>query len=211
MTFLTVLSFVFLLMLLRNLLGPNITGNRFDLYFYVVLTLTVVTAYFPIQHSLFQRDLANASAQLLNTKNVYVNCNSTFDSIFHLGMAGFVYRGSKEINLEVRTCSELKEYLAAPQAASSQQLYALHVLTHEAMHVAGEYNEILTDCKAFQRNHRMAKLLGVSDVIAEQNAIDIHKYRSVRHPYYSTECEPGTSMDEKLADAVWSHSRDQPR
>lgn len=207
MTFLSLLSVFFLFLLIRNFVGPNITGNRFDAYFYVVLTLMLVSGYPPLQHALFQRELTQASAQLLKNENVFVNCNSTFDSIYHLGMAGFVYRGSDEINLEVRTCSDLKDYLQAPASANTEQLYALHVLTHEAMHVAGEFNETLTDCKAFQRNHRMAKLLGVADVVAEQNAIDIHRNRSRRHPYYSEQCEPGTHMDEKLADAVWGRPK----
>jgi len=71
------------------------------------------------------------------------------------------------------------------------------------MHAAGEFNEELADCQAFQRNHRVAMLLGVPNELAAKNAIDIHRTRSNRHPYYSSRCEPGKDLDEKLYDAVW--------
>lgn len=203
MIFIIGLSLIFMYLTLHCLFAPNRIGERFDLYFFIVLTLTIVTSSVPIRHAMFQKSLSTAVEELLEKESAYVDCNTYFDSIFHFNLAGFVYRGSSTINLEVRVCKNLKSYLKYPDEANSEELFSLHVLTHEAMHVAGELNEALADCKAYQRNHRMAELLGVPGYVAAKNAVDIHRDRSKRHPYYSTQCEPGMAMDEKLLDAVW--------
>lgn len=179
-------------------------GERFDAYFWVMLVLAGVALILPIRHQLFEYELELAVEKLLDKDKVKVSCNSYFDSLFHLGAAGFVYRGEDIINLEVRTCSAMRDYLDDPAGANGAALYALHVLTHEAMHVAGEYVEITADCQAFQRNHRTAMHLGVPGNVAVFNARTIHRTRSPRHPYYSAECEPGGALDEQLPDAIWS-------
>ena len=195
-------SIVFLIMAIVTAVRPS-DGNRFDIYFFFLIGLSVLAASFPIRHMLFEMKLAKAAGALINNPEVVVDCNSYFDSMFHLGAAGFVYRGSSKINLEVRTCDAMEDYLADPERAKFQELYALHTLTHEAMHVAGTIDEVRTDCQAFQRNHRMAELLGVAPKVARVNAQIRHRLRLERHPYYSAECEPGGALDENLPDAVW--------
>ena len=206
MFLLLILSLIFLGLAIKSLFGENL-GSRFDPYFFIMLAISGGLAFFPIKGMLFEHKLGKVAAALIEHDSVVVNCQSTYESMFNLGVAGFVRRGSGVINIEVRTCDDLKEYLKNPASAGPRELFALHVLSHEAMHVAGFINEYLTDCKAFQRNHRTAKLLGVPEGIANQNAITIHRYRSTRHTYYTKDCEPGGPYDEKLPDAVWSHSQ----
>ena len=206
MFILFIISLIFLGLAIKSLFGENF-GSRFDPYFFFMLALSIGSAYLPASHIYFEYKLGKASAKLIGHEEVVVDCRSTFESLFNLGKAGFVYRGSNVINLDVETCDHLKGHLDHPATASPRELYALKTLTHEAMHVAGFINEFQTDCKAFQRNHRMAILLGVPEGIANQNAIYIHRYRSPRHPYYSADCEPGGPYDDNLPDAVWSHSK----
>jgi len=74
-------------------------------------------------------------------------------------------------------------------------------------------NEARTECEAIQRNYRSAKLLGVPDGIAKQNALDIYnvgyqergRVGGMQSAYYSDECAPGKAMDEHLADSTWSN------
>lgn len=80
------------------------------------------------------------------------------------------------------------------------------------MHIRGEMNEARTECQAIQRNYRSAKLLGVPDDVAKQNALDIYntnyqqrgKIGGMQSAYYSDQCAPGLAMDEQLADSTWS-------
>jgi hypothetical protein len=80
------------------------------------------------------------------------------------------------------------------------------------MNVRGELNEARTECQAVQRNYRAAMLLGVSEAIAKQNALDIYNINyqqrgrmgGIQTAYYSTECAPGKAMDEHLTDSTWT-------
>lgn len=206
MFILLIVSLIFLGLAIKSLFGEN-HGSRFDPYFFMMLALSAGSAYLPVKHMLFEYRLGAVAAELIEHDRVVVDCRSQFESLFNLGYAGFVVRGSGVIKLDVRTCDDLADYLDHPGQANHRELYALHVLTHEAIHVAGIINEIKTDCMAFQRNHRTAKILGVPEGIANQNAISLHRYRSPRHTYYSKDCEPGGKLDEHLPDAVWAHSQ----
>ena len=179
-------------------------GERFDAYFFFLIGLACLASILPIREILLERKMAIATEKFLGHEQVIVDCNSYFDSMFYMGAAGFVYFGSGKINLEVRTCKAMRAYLNDPEKAGRNERFALHVLTHEAMHVAGTKNEIKTDCQAYQRNHRMAMLLGVPRNVAITHARQIHRERSpYTKGYYSPECEPGRSLDENLSDAVW--------
>ena len=73
------------------------------------------------------------------------------------------------------------------------------------MHARGEYNEAKTECLSVQRNYRTAKLLGVADDIAKQNALDYYDkyYLKSSDGYLSKECAPGKILDEHLSDSTW--------
>ena len=205
MIILALIAVIILGFAIKGLFKP-IGDNRFDAYFFVMLGLAVVVASFPLRHWYFEYRLGQAVDEFLGRNDVVVHCQSYFDSLYTYGKAGFVYRGGKEIFLDPKRCSQLKDFLADPKLYDDPNAYSLHVLTHEAMHIAGEYNEIKTDCKAFQRNHQLAQILGVDRDIAIRTAIDSHLFRSPRHPYYSSQCIPGGPMDEQLPDAVWVKS-----
>ena len=201
-----ILSVVFCGLAIKGATGPQWGGSRFDAYFFLLATLAVIFAWFPVRHALFEERLANASERLLTHDDITVNCMSKFSGIFYLNYAGYVYHGADVINLKANICSLLQQYLDSPARADHAMLYSLHVLTHEAMHVADEFDELIADCMAFQRNHKMAEQLGVPPLVAAINGQDLHRNRSARHPYYSAECEPGRGMDEGLPDAVWGLS-----
>src|SRR6202021_3221845 len=82
----------------------------------------------------------------------------------------------------------------------------------ESKDVRGELNEARTECQAVQRNYRAAKLLGVSDATAKQNALDFYninyqergKIGGIQSDYYSAQCAPGKEMDEHLIDSTWT-------
>ena len=192
---------------IRGVLSEPLEGSRFDSFFFITLILAGAFAYLPIKQELFEAKMGKAVEKLLVKRDVEVYCQSFWDTFYNrLGVAGFVYRGSSKIIMEPRSCEGLKGYLDNPKNPNQRELFSLHVLTHEAMHVAGEYNEKKADCMAFQRNHKMAKLLGVSEAASIQSAISLHRWRSPRHPYFSSDCEPGGALDENLPGAVWQRS-----
>ena len=199
---LILLSIGLVLLAIKAAINP-MSHNRFDLYFFFLLIMAGICIFFPIRQAFFEHKLAKASASLINHDHVVVECLSKYSGLLHFRAAGFVYRGSSKINMQGSICKRLRNYLKDPLYAEWQDLYALHVLTHETMHVAGEYNEPRADCQAYQRNHKMAELLGVRPDIAALNGRYLHRHRSPKHDYYSPACEPGGGFDEKLPHAVW--------
>jgi len=62
-----------------------------------------------------------------------------------------------------------------------------------------------------QRAYRAARLLGVPEAVARQNARDVFvlyqergRGGSLQQQYYSAQCAPGLSLDEHLSDSSWA-------
>lgn len=203
-----VLSAFFAVMAVRGALNP-LGEKRFDSFFWVMTVFAVGLAVLPIRQALFEAKLETAVEKLTHRYGVSVICHSRLGSFFHWNKLGYVKLADNAIHLRPDMCSELRRYIADPAEANKTAIrhydtvLSLHVLTHEAMHVNQEYNEVKADCQAYQRNHKMAVHLGVKPKLAAQSAIVIHRFRRPHHPYYSTQCEPGSALDEKLIGAVW--------
>lgn len=86
------------------------------------------------------------------------------------------------------------------------------MFTHESMHIGGEMNEARAECQAVQHNYRSAKLLGVRDAIAKQNALDYFYNSYLERPnngflqasYCSDQCAPGKAWDKHFTDSTWA-------
>ena len=130
----------------------------------------------------------------------------------HMLASGHANPTTGRIVFQKPWCGTLMAYLRHPGRASHEELSSLDVFTHESMHVRGELNEARTECQAVQRNYRAAKLLGVSDATAKQNALDFYninyqergKIGGIQSDYYSAQCAPGKEMDERLIDSTWT-------
>jgi len=104
-------------------------------------------------------------------------------------------------------CGDLSDWLGSRRGdALLPQLVAVHVLTHEAMHLRGITDEARAECAAVQRDALTARLLGAADGQARRLAL---RYWHVAYPdlsegYRTPECAPGGALDEGLADAPWA-------
>lgn len=183
-------------------------------YLALVLILAVLFAWPPIHRWHFERFLSAKATELADNHRARVHCSTMVDSIFdpQVLAAGHADPQTGKIVIQPPGCSTLSSYLNHPDRATARELWSLGLFTHESMHVRGELNEARTECEAVQRNYRAAKLLGVPDRIAKENALDyyriIYQRRSTLGPlqtqYYSSECAPGKAMDEHLSDSTWA-------
>lgn len=151
--------------------------------------------------------LSDKAKQLADPHPAKVHCNTIFDSFFDSDYlaAGHGSPVTGQIVFQYPMCSTLMNYLDHPDRANEEELYSLNMLTHESMHARGEYNEAKTECQAVQGDYRTAKLLGVPDSVARQNALDYYqKIYMHRASYFSAECAPGRAMDEHLPDSTWA-------
>jgi hypothetical protein len=182
-------------------------------YLVAVLALAALCAWPPLQQWRLERQLSAAATRLAEGRAATVHCNTLFDTLFDTEMlaGGHADPRDARIVLQPQGCAALRSYLRHPGRASDEEIWSLGLFTHESMHVLGSLDEVLTECQAVQRNYRAAKLLGVPDAIAQQNALDyyrrIYQPRRLRGPmqsqYYSPDCAPGKALDEQLADSTW--------
>lgn len=171
--------------------------------------LALVPGY--LRHSEEHR-LAEVASTLAGT-TVEVHCQTLGQSFFQLnGDAGWVKYGA-DGRLEHRTtldrevCNDLRSYLSSDKSAPTpDRVIAVHVLTHESMHMRGITSEAAAECAAVQRDVVTAQLLGATPAEADALA---RMYWHIDYPqmpsgYRSADCTANGSMDEQLPDPPWS-------
>jgi hypothetical protein len=103
-------------------------------------------------------------------------------------------------------CKNLARYLRSNHDRPDEaQVLAVHVLTHEAMHMAGITDEARAECLAMQQDARTARLLGASP---DEAVVLARRYWRTVYPqmpdrYVSAECRPGGELDQFWPDAPW--------
>lgn len=108
-----------------------------------------------------------------------------------------------------RQCAELGAYLGSDHAEpSSGQVVGVHVLTHEAMHMAGLTSEAEAECAAVQRDAWTARQLGATAAAARRLARTywLLRYPDLPEEYRTVECRAGGRLDERRADAPWEQA-----
>jgi len=152
-------------------------------------------------------------ATLLAGGHATVHCQSgTAEWVDAGGELGYVKWGPDGVPehstlIKHEQCGLLAKYLGGHrQRPSLDAVVAVHVLTHESMHMAGITNEAQAECAAVQRDYQTAQLLGAT---AKQAEYLVRVYWTAVYPnmpddYRTDTCRAGGTLDEGLADAPWS-------
>jgi hypothetical protein len=158
--------------------------------------------------------LETAASKLVGTP-IEVRCQS-FGGAFvdvgaDLGYVVFGADGKPEswTLIKRQQCGDLSDYLGSDkQNPTRDQIIAVHVLTHETIHVTGVREEAATECKAMQLDAGMATLLGAELQAAEELAISYWReiYPWMPASYRSDECVPGGALDAGRPDSPWKLS-----
>jgi hypothetical protein len=159
-----------------------------------------------------ERRLESAASTLAGAR-VQVECQ-TFGQAFldassDLGWVAWGPDGAPEHKTLIKhePCADLRDYLGSNKAAPTlDQVIAVHVLTHEAMHMRGEKNEAVAECEAVQRDAQTAGLLGADpfEAVALAQRYWREVYPHMTDPYVSSDCHAGGSLDEGLPDPPWA-------
>jgi hypothetical protein len=108
-------------------------------------------------------------------------------------------------------CRDLARYLHSDKHEPSRdEVVAVHVLSHESMHMAGTTSEAAAECAATQRDERVGELLGATPADARALA---ETYWATIYPfmpddYRSGDCRDGGALDEHLGSGPWSETGD---
>jgi hypothetical protein len=111
--------------------------------------------------------------------------------------------------LTYETCQRLSAYLRSSPAdhgrPSLEQVVAVHVLSHEAWHLAGVTSESTAECRALQSDAAVAQQLGASPAqargLARTYLTDV--YPRMPSEYLSRECRDGGRLDQTPDDGAW--------
>jgi hypothetical protein len=105
-------------------------------------------------------------------------------------------------------CARLRDYLKSSKKTRPgiDVVVAVHVLTHESMHMRGTTDEAKAECEAMQRDAETGRLLGADEVDAHALSREYWQQVYPRMPddYRTADCAAGGPLDEHLPDAPWN-------
>ena len=164
-----------------------------------------------VRHGQLEGRLSHAATALVG-QPVTVNCQTAGKEFLDTGSElGYVRNGADGVPeratlIKRAPCRDLSHYLRSTKAQPSPgEVIAVHVLTHEAMHMSGITVEAEAECSAVQNDARTARLLGASP--QEAGALARSYWHTVypRMPseYVSAECRAGGRLATGSPDAPW--------
>ena len=165
-----------------------------------------------VRHHRLESRLDSAASALVGAP-AEVHCQAAGQQFIDVGPElGYVRYGpdgvpEHETLIKRAQCQDLASYLRSDkQAPDRDHVVAVHILSHEARHMAGTKNEAQTECEAMQRDAWAARLLGATDEQAHRLARTywLVVYPTMNDTYSSSECRPGGAFDERLELAPWA-------
>ena len=160
------------------------------------------------RHQWAQREATAVTIALTGLPGATAVCERfTADLVNPRQIAGHVSSDEPEVaHLRRDTCNDLISWLLSDRdTPTTDQVAAVHVVVHEAMHVAGEYNEGIAECLAMQRDAEAAELLGASPeqarALAEQYYATV--YPGMPADYRASGCAPDGPLDLSPGDGVF--------
>jgi hypothetical protein len=194
----------------RDVLGR---ARPFPAVSVVLLVALGVGALVPvIRHHRLEARLDAAASSLVGAP-VRVHCQTVGKQLVDVGQElGYVRYGADGVPeratlIKRDQCSDLRDYLGSDKdSPSPDQVVAVHVLSHEARHMAGITDEAVAECGAMQRDARAAELLGADPIQAQRLArmYWLTVYPRMGDDYRSAQCRPGGARDERLPSAPWT-------
>lgn len=156
--------------------------------------------------------LGHDASKLLGI-HVAVNCQTLTASSIDMGSElGYVKYGMDGVPehktlIKHQQCNDLQSYLDSNKKhPSAAQVLAVHVLTHESMHMSGITSEAVAECYAMQHDAQMARIMGAPADAARKLAVRYWKtvYPHMPDGYTTADCRAGGPLDLHLPDAPWS-------
>ena len=183
-------------------------GTRPYVTLAVVLALLVPALWTEIRWLRVQSAATTAVQQLTGNPVARVQCQRALDTFLWAGadLGRVEWDEPDRAWLTLETCQHLGSWYRSDHGAPTlDEAIAVHVLTHEAMHVDGDRNEATTECRALQNDARTVVLLGGS---AEQGSalarrIVTEVYPTMSEEYRTAECRPGGALDLTPEDGSW--------
>lgn len=202
-----VLSFVVLVLLAWlawTLFKPIWDGSKLRKFTTVFLVLSLLILGGLEARWLYgQQKGSEVVAAISGNEDGYLECQrfaKTFLDARGSSRAGEVeWRRPDRAMIRYQECRDLIGWVASPgdKEFNNDVGFAIFVLTHEAVHVAGEQNESIAECTALQLAPEAMTMLGVSEEEAQEYLSYYYEniYPNQKKQYVSEECRDGGELD----------------
>jgi hypothetical protein len=167
-----------------------------------------------IRHHRLQGRLSDVSSTLAGSR-VVVHCQTAGQEFVDAGAElGYVRYGADGVPehatlIKRAQCADLSSYLRSDHDRPPRdEIIAVHVLSHEARHMAGTTDEARAECEAMQRDAATAALLGADPHQAWELARSYWRdtYPQMSEGYVTGDCKAGGRLDEQLDAAPWAET-----
>lgn len=205
-----------LVLLLAVLVVRALRGSPFR-WFSALLVLTLLGSlcYFEASYRSRESTYTSVARHLAARDTVRVHCQRWLEAAgdYSSVMGEVLLPASgalpEHANLRQDTCRALASFIADPTTVTAAQATAVHVLTHEAMHLTGQASESRAECMAVQRDWRTATLLGAPPAVASRLVAMYWQgvYPRLGDDYLDAQCRDGGTLDENLTHAPWTIAR----
>ncbi|HVV76440.1 MAG TPA: hypothetical protein VHC43_10420 [Mycobacteriales bacterium] len=188
-------------------------SHPFPLVTAALLCDLAVVLIFPTFTRHYEEGRLGKVASVLVGQHATVHCETIGQTLTDVtGDLGFVKFGADGVPEHHTTimrgpCADLRRYYDGDQAhPTSGEIVAVHVLTHESMHMRGQRDESLAECEAMQRDAETAQLLGATpgEGLALARAYWMQVYPDMPDNYRTEDCKAGGGLDEHLPDPPWA-------
>lgn len=193
------------------LLIRHAQGHRHSIVIPVLLVPGLVLGFFEYEDRRADQRIT-AAASLLAGRPVRVVCERLGASLLDMSSdLGFVPYGpdgrpGDEATITHDACTSLHQWLGSDKRdPSDDQVVAVHVLAHEAEHLAGITSESVAECRSVQSTARAAELLGATtaqaEALARRYVLDYYPY--MPDAYRDPGCHQDGPSDLTPRDGRW--------
>jgi hypothetical protein len=135
--------------------------------------------------------------------NGTLECQRKLPSFFEMDSASIAGKVSSldpnTAHLKNGQCNEIFTWMqsGSPDSVTGKQIVALHVLSHESVHVSGQFSESIAECTALQRDPIAVSSLGGSDEVAQlvQSQYFEQVFPNLPDSYKLKECKVDDKFD----------------
>jgi hypothetical protein len=186
-------------------------GHRHGFAIAVLLVPALVLGWFEYENRMADQLLTSVASTLAG-RPVHVECQRLGGALLDMGSElGYVAydqngRPGDTTVIEHDACTALYDWLGSDKNhPTDMEMISVHVLAHEAQHLAGVTSEAVAECRSVQTTEQTALLLGATATQARSLAVwyATNVYPRMPDDYRSDQCRKGGSLDLHPNDPSW--------
>lgn len=182
-----VIIILLLILLARLVIVPYFRGSKPSIALVLIVScLTGFLGWGEYQWRTHQDTGTSIVKMVSGNKEGVLRCQTLSEAFFDPSVStkGFVSSAEEHVaRVKYDTCEDLFSWFASDKkTASLKQIQALGVLTHESVHVSGEYNEAVTECINMRELAKVAETLGASKELSLKISATYREEIHVRTP-----------------------------